>query len=145
MNVDVQQLVFKSRCKFQQPDVFSTGAAHTHFLHLPALLFVYLPPDEMRLAFAVHVFVCVCLKWSLMCLVVDVCLPARAFKRVSLWRLSVLWVYALRLLIMKKVAEGNHNRYTLLRGGVFKGANVSLPRKRKEWEKNAFNWERCVR
>lgn len=48
-------------------------------------------------------------------------------------RICTLW-----LLITEKVAGRNHNRYKLLRGGVFKGADASLWREKKRAGEKCF-------
>lgn len=96
----------------------------------------------------VYASLLICERAPLFCdqVLTDVCFPAFILKRVfPRWRLSFFLGYTLRLLIMDKVAEGNHNRYKCMRGGNFKGANFPLPRKRKERGRNAFNWEQRVR
>lgn len=92
---------------------------HTFSILLLSCLFTC-PPMGCGLHFC-GVFFAVCLcKWAPVCWSACICpLLQAGFSGCA--RMSVYFplrrLCALRLLIMEKVAEGNHNRYKLLRGG----------------------------
>lgn len=160
LTLAVEQILRKPYWNFLQPAVI-VAATHSLFLFFthfaaptPSLSCLFTCPLMGRGLHLQCVFRCIyvslpiCERAPLFCdqVLTDVCFPAFILKRVfPQWRLSFFLGYTLRLLIMDKVAEGNHNRYKCMRGGNFKGANFPLPRKRKERGRNAFNWEQRVR